>query len=76
MYSQLNKRPLCQLSRKVTGFAGTGKSFVLKHLIKTLSNEGLYATSSTGISAIPLGGMTLHSFAGIGIQTALHLTMY
>ena len=52
------------------GFAGTGKSFVLKHLIKTLSNEGLYATSSTGISAIPLGGMTLHSFAGIGNSSA------
>ena len=53
-----------------TGFAGTGKSFVLKHLIKTLSNEGLYATSGTGISAIALGEKTLHSFAGIGNSSA------
>ena len=35
-----------------TGFVGTGESFVSQHLIKPLSNEGLYASSNTGISAL------------------------
>ena len=74
MYSQLNKSHCvsCPEGHSIfyTGFAGTGKSFVLKHWIKTLSNQGLYATSGTGISAISLGGMTLHSFAGIGDNSA------
>ena len=47
----------------ITGAAGTGKSFVVKYLIKT--EAGLVATSSTGIS-VQLGGVTIHSFVGIG----------
>ena len=48
----------------ITGAAGTGKSFVVKYLIKT--EAGLVATSSTGISSVQLGGVTTHSFVGIG----------
>ena len=50
--------------------AGTGKSFLLKHLIKLLSEEygeELVITSYTGRTAINIRGKTLHSFAGIGV---------
>ena len=51
-----------------TGCAGTGKSFLLEYLVKTLGGKdgGLYVTASTGIAAVNVGGTTLHSFAGIG----------
>jgi hypothetical protein len=57
-----------------TGAAGTGKSLVLRELIKQLraagrSNE-LAITASTGIAAVALGGTTLHSFAGVGLGNA------
>ncbi|CAB4387400.1 unnamed protein product [Rhizophagus irregularis] len=56
-----------------TGAAGTGKSVLLRSIIKTLkenygrSNVGITAT--TGIAAINIGGQTLHSFAGLTPQT-------
>ena len=54
-----------------TGSAGTGKSLLLKSLIKALRkqhSEGSVAvTASTGLAACNIGGMTLHSFAGIGL---------
>lgn len=55
-----------------TGSAGTGKSVLLKSLIKTLKNmypeQGEVAvTASTGLAAVNIGGITLHSFAGIGL---------
>ena len=54
----------------ITGAAGTGKSFVVKNLIKTLPEAGLVATSNTGISSVQLGGVTIHSFVGIGNSAA------
>lgn len=51
------------------GFAGTGKSTRIK-FIKKLAEEkysievGL--TSTTGVSAINIGGVTIHSWSGIG----------
>eukprot|EP01133_Synstelium_polycarpum_P010323 gene10323-12035_t len=51
-----------------TGSAGTGKSFVLKHLVTRLRekhSDGVYVTAATGIAAVNIGGVTLHSFAGI-----------
>lgn len=55
-----------------TGSAGTGKSVLLKSLIKTLKNmypgQGEVAvTASTGLAAVNIGGITLHSFSGIGL---------
>ena len=46
-----------------------GKSVLLKHIMDTLKTQGKnYAvTSSTGISAVPLGGETFHRFVGCGI---------
>lgn len=53
-----------------TGPAGTGKSFLLGHVIDELTQKQqktVFVTSSTGVSALNIGGTTLHSFAGIGL---------
>lgn len=50
----------------VTGPAGTGKSFMLRHLKETFHSDGLHVTASTGIAAVHVGGVTLHSWAGLG----------
>ena len=52
-------------------FSGTGKSLVLKHILKTLPAASTFVTASTGIAASHLGGTTLHAFAGIGRATDL-----
>ncbi|KAJ7327673.1 PIF1-like helicase-domain-containing protein [Mycena albidolilacea] len=55
-----------------TGSAGTGKSVLLREIIKALkkkhikTNDALAITASTGIAACNIGGVTIHSFAGIG----------
>lgn len=51
----------------LSGSAGTGKSYVLKHIIQALKHKNVALTSSTGISAQHIGGTTIHSFAGIGL---------
>ena len=54
-----------------TGSAGTGKSLLLRELIKKLRDkhpEGTVGvTASTGLAAYNIGGMTINSFAGIGL---------
>lgn len=56
-----------------TGSAGTGKSVLLREIIRTLrkkyvkSPDAIAITASTGIAACNIGGVTIHSFAGIGI---------
>ncbi|KND04641.1 uncharacterized protein SPPG_00357 [Spizellomyces punctatus DAOM BR117] len=54
-----------------TGSAGTGKSVLLRELIKRLQSkyakEEIAITASTGIAACNIGGITLHSFSGCGI---------
>lgn len=50
-----------------TGCAGTGKSFLLKHIIQQLPRATTYVTAPTGIAACHIGGVTLHNFAGIGL---------
>ena len=53
-----------------TGSAGTGKSVLLREIIKycggRMSNK-LGVTASTGIASVNIGGCTLHSWAGIGL---------
>jgi ATP-dependent DNA helicase PIF1 len=48
-----------------TGGAGTGKSFLLKTITRYLPRATCFITASTGIAASLIGGVTVHSFAGI-----------
>lgn len=53
-----------------TGSAGTGKSILLKSIIKALRQKyprKVAVTASTGLAACNIGGITLHSFAGVGL---------
>lgn len=56
-----------------TGSAGTGKSVLLREIIKVLrmkfsrNPDSLGITASTGIAACNIGGQTIHSWAGIGL---------
>ena len=54
----------------LTGPSGTGKSLVI-NLFKTLygRQQTIAITSTTGISALLIGGTTLHSYLGIGLGT-------
>lgn len=65
---QNNILKACQNGSNVffTGSAGTGKSFLLRKIISTLPPDGTVVTASTGVAACLVGGVTLHSFAGIG----------
>lgn len=64
----------------ITGSAGTGKSFLIERIKESLTEAGrvFYVTATTGAAAYNIGGMTIHSFAGIGIgdkELAYHLKM-
>ena len=48
----------------VTGAAGTGKSFLLKMIRDHFPH--IHITASTGVAAVNVGGLTIHSWAGIG----------
>lgn len=56
-----------------TGSAGTGKSVLLREIIRGLrqrhkhESDRVAVTASTGLAACNVGGVTLHSFAGIGL---------
>ena len=58
----------------ITGPAGTGKSTVLKafycmyidkHCNGNMDDDSIYITSTTGISAMNISGVTIHSWSGI-----------
>jgi ATP-dependent DNA helicase PIF1 len=51
----------------ITGSAGTGKSYLLKFLKQTIHK--IHLTASTGIASVNIGGVTIHSWAGIGLGT-------
>lgn len=55
----------------LTGSAGTGKTSVVKlfYQLKQDSSQSIALTSTTGVSAVLLGGTTLHSYLGIGLGT-------
>lgn len=57
----------------LTGAAGSGKTFVLREYIEYLKNLGadIGITASTGIAATHMGGITIHSWSGIGIRDSL-----
>jgi ATP-dependent exoDNAse (exonuclease V) alpha subunit len=57
----------------LTGPAGAGKTFVLNQFIRLAKSEGKHVsvTATTGLAATHLGGITLHSWSGIGIFDSL-----
>jgi len=54
----------------ITGPAGTGKSYTIKHIIELLNNnkKNVGLTATTGTAAFIIGGQTIHSFLGLGIN--------
>lgn len=56
-----------------TGSAGAGKSHLLRQIIQDLrrkfqsKSDAVAVTASTGIAACNIGGITLHSFGGVGL---------
>ena len=58
----------------LTGSAGTGKTFLLNKFIEYLKKREtkVGVTASTGIAATHLGGRTIHSWAGIGINQEMN----
>lgn len=56
-----------------TGDAGAGKSFLVERIIAdfklSLTHDQIAITAPTGIAARKISGITLHAFAGTGIQT-------
>lgn len=57
----------------LTGEPGSGKTHTLNAYIKWLTERGIEpaVTASTGIAATHIGGMTIHSWSGIGILDEL-----
>lgn len=53
----------------ITGSPGTGKSFLLKHIINHFNNnkKKIVITASTGCAATLINGQTIHSYLSMGI---------
>ncbi|KPA74246.1 putative mitochondrial PIF1 helicase-like protein [Leptomonas pyrrhocoris] len=51
----------------ITGGAGTGKSHLLRTIIRGMPYSSTFVTATTGIAALNLNGTTLHSFVGCGV---------
>lgn len=52
----------------ITGSAGTGKSFLIKHLCKELdkrTDSTYQVLAPTGVAALNVGGQTIHRFLGL-----------
>lgn len=54
----------------ITGPAGSGKTYVVNEYIKYLKTHdvSIGITASTGIAATHMGGVTIHSWSGMGIK--------
>ncbi|GAB0174292.1 MAG: AAA family ATPase [Candidatus Altimarinota bacterium] len=57
----------------LTGAAGSGKTFLVNRFIRHCHEHGIgvAVTASTGIAATHIGGMTIHSWSGMGIRDTL-----
>ncbi|MDO8560845.1 MAG: AAA family ATPase [bacterium] len=57
----------------LTGEPGSGKTHTINEYVAYLRARGIESaiTASTGIAATHIGGMTIHSWSGIGIKTKL-----
>jgi ATP-dependent exoDNAse (exonuclease V) alpha subunit len=52
----------------LTGGAGSGKSYLIRHFMQELDLKQTPILASTGAAAVLLGGRTFHSFFGLGIM--------
>lgn len=52
----------------LTGGAGSGKSYLIRHFMQELDPKQTPILASTGAAAVLLGGRTFHSFFGLGIM--------
>lgn len=61
---------MCESGENVflTGGAGSGKSYLIRELMKDKDPKRLPILASTGAAAVLLGGRTFHSFFGLGIM--------
>ncbi len=57
----------------LTGEPGSGKTYTINQYVSYLHSHGIEPaiTASTGIAATHIGGMTVHSWSGIGIKNRL-----
>ncbi|HSX41922.1 MAG TPA: helix-turn-helix domain-containing protein [Candidatus Saccharimonadales bacterium] len=57
----------------LTGEPGSGKTYTINEYVKYLRSNGVEPaiTASTGIAATHIGGLTIHSWSGIGIKSTL-----
>jgi ATP-dependent DNA helicase PIF1 len=57
----------------LTGEPGAGKTYVLNQYVDWLlaSDISVAITASTGIAATHIGGITIHSWSGIGARDTL-----
>ncbi len=57
----------------LTGAAGAGKTHVINQYVEYLKDHKINPsiTASTGIAATHIGGMTIHSWSGVGIKDDL-----
>ncbi|PIS07634.1 AAA family ATPase [Candidatus Berkelbacteria bacterium CG10_big_fil_rev_8_21_14_0_10_43_13] len=58
----------------LTGEPGSGKTYVINQYVNYLRSHNISPsiTASTGIAATHIGGMTIHSWSGIGIKNNLN----
>ena len=57
----------------LTGAAGTGETLLVNRFVRYAREHAiaLAITASTGIAATHIGGMTIHSWSGMGIRDSL-----
>src|SRR5687768_12940822 len=57
----------------LTGEPGSGKTYTLNRYVRWLRERGIQRaiTASTGIAATHVGGVTVHSWSGIGVRTEI-----
>lgn len=59
----------------LTGFAGSGKSFLLEKFASWANgnNKNIVMTATTGIAAININGKTIHNYSNLGISERIVL---
>lgn len=58
----------------LTGQAGAGKSYVINKFVEAVKRKRKHVvvTATTGLAATQIGGQTIHSWSGIGLDKYLH----